>query len=173
LSFCRKKFRNFLKKGNMRRIKHAVIGMAAGWLALQLVVTVTLLVMVAMELARGGARIGQWGFYGYFLAIFAACSAVVCLVAWLLIYLPVYWHWPRDGGFLGHWIFIAIGAASGAGIGLIYLAVVRLPSPIAASIVIVLPAVVGGIGAWVGWWREEKERRFLEWQQQVTNPVFE
>ena len=142
-----------------------------GWLALQVMILLGLLGETAVAHVRHGRE--DWFFLSAYLGIFSVCSAVVCFVAWLLIYLPVYWCWPRSGEVCGRWTFITVGATSGGLIGLAFWASVPDRSLVQACISVLLPMSVGVVGAWVGWLREEKERRFLEWQKQVTNPIVE
>lgn len=156
----------------MRRIKHAAVGMLMGWLTLQVLVLLTMFGSFVMEFARQG-RLPVGGAYGVVLfGIFAVCSAVVCLIAWLAFYLPVYWYWPREGGGLSGKSFTFVGGACGGLIGVIFFFASVPDTPLlGALIIIAMPAVTGGVGALAGWWREEKERQFLEWQKQATTPI--
>lgn len=158
----------------MKRIRHAAVGMLAGWAVLQMVVFLFALVGAGSEWVRKGMQPNEVGFDVLFLVIFSACSAVVCLAAWLLIYLPVYWYWPRSSESWGKALFTYVGALCGGLIGIACIAArgPYLSLPVAFAL-IAMPTVTGGVSAFVGWWREEEERRYLEWQRQVTNPIFE
>lgn len=143
-----------------------------GWLVLQILVSLTAFVAFAVQSTRCGGVIGGGAHEAFLLGIFAVCSAVVCLIAWLAFYLPVYWYWPREGGGLGRRSFTFVGSACGGLIGVIFfLANTPDAPPFAALAIIAMPMVTGGVAALVGGWREEKERRFLEWQKQVTTPI--
>jgi len=158
----------------MKRIKHAAAGMFAGWAVLQMAVVWTALVGVGIGWIRQGMHSADLRFAVWFLALFAAYSAVVCLVTWLLVYLPVYWYWPRSSESWGKALFTYLGALSGGMMGVACIALKGpcQPLPVAFSI-IAMPTVAGGVSALVGYWLEDKERRFLEWQKQVTNPILE
>ncbi|HEY8961906.1 MAG TPA: hypothetical protein VIM57_06840 [Luteolibacter sp.] len=165
-------FQFFLKITKMRRIRHAAIGMLTGWLTLQVLVLLTMFGSLAIEFARQGRLTGGWYTGVFVFAIFTGCSAVVCLIAWLAFYLPAYWYWPRDDSSWNRNAFTFVGGFSGGLIGLIFVLANAFSAPLPwALAIIAMPAVTGGVGALTGWWREEKERRFLEWQKQVTHPI--
>jgi hypothetical protein len=146
--------------------------MLMGWLTLQVLVSLTVFGAFAVESTRRGELIDVGAHQALLLGLFAVYSAVVCLIAWLAFYLPVYWYWPREGGGLGRRSFTFVGGACGGLIGVIFfLANTPDAPPFAALAIIAMPMVTGGVAALVGGWREEKERRFLEWQKQVTTPI--
>jgi len=143
-----------------------------GWLTLQVVVSLTVFGFIVAEFIQHGRLPGVGAYGALLLGAFALCSAVVCLVAWLVFYLPAYWYWPREEGGLSRRGFTFVGSACGGLIGVIFLLAnapyASLPTALA---IIAMPAVTGGVAALAGWWREEKERRFLEWQKQITHPT--
>jgi len=159
----------------MKRIRHAAMGMLVGWLALQ--ITTFLVIFCANLFAHGRHGVLDFprlvGDAGGFFIMFGFCSAVICLIAWWFLYLPAYWWCPRSQeGWKGG--FILTGVAVSSVIGFLFDLYLLLHDRellemrgLAVSILL-MPVLVGTVSAWAGWWFEEKERRFMDWERRVT-----
>ena len=151
------------------------MGMLTGWFLLQIV---TFLFFFSGHVFRA-VRYGALPFErliddaGRNLIVVGGCSAVLCLIAWCLIYLPVYWFWPRcRESWIGN--FTAVGAVAGGVIGFLFCLCLQfhdhelLEMSGMSATLILMPLLVGTVSAWTGWRFEEKERRFLEWQKRMS-----
>lgn len=139
----------------MKRIGHSIIGMTVGWGTLQYVL---FLYCLGESFMKGRWMSGEDVLSGgTWLIIFAICSGVVCLVAWVVVYLPVYWLWPRGSERWKIISFVVVGLLGGALCGLIVSSGSWYP--------VIPPALVGAVSAFVGWRREQRE---VYWKQRLA-----
>lgn len=133
----------------MKRIKHAAVGMLQGWLVLQ-----GLFVMFLLVSSLGGESVRGWHSAAdvlRWILIVAFCSAYVCGVAWVVVYLPIYWWWPRSPRWWSAGKVTWFGAVAGAGAVLVI-------NNYQLGGLLVLPAMVGALSAYFGYRQEMREQ---------------
>lgn len=126
----------------MRRVAASFVAMTAGWVVMNVGVSLLWVIAAGGNLTGAAGWILFWWF----------ATALVVGVAWLVIYLPVYLLVKRESAFWEWRNCVPAGAAIGAGAMLLWLMLSPAQFPWQLLFFLVLPATVGAVAAAVGRW---------------------
>lgn len=141
--------------GRGRRVRHSFLGMVVAWFT-------GFCVVAAFNLGDLDRAIK-------FLPAWAAITALVCGVAWVLLALPVYWFWPRNRRCWGWRRVGLIGLVMGT-----FPAWVMVHGSLGWQMLMVMmvPGLHGIITALVAWMLEESQLRHMaENRTDLLNPA--
>lgn len=122
--------------------------MLVAWFITQIVVVIVSSMMMATNSLEGGAGAKALLLF-YAMIVFTIWSLAICLVAWLVIGLPVYWFIPRLGIVWNPVCFTLIGFLAGA-------AVCARGHFERDAWFMGISGTIGAMCAFMSWWMEER-----------------